>query len=318
MTERVDDSAGSTESVAHVALGAGAQLKRAREAAGIHVGALAVMLKVPVHRLEALESERWDLLPDAVFVRALAGSVCRVLKIDAAPVLERLPNPARQPVTPDAGLNAPFRGAPGQGAATLAALQLSRPLVLAVLALLLGAVALLFLPTLQRLASHTQADGTPTVTQPTPAAAVAGASAASVEPAQVAPPALPSPAASAASSSTLFPPSAAAPAASSGPVGSISALGEPVGLTDQSGKALSENIIVFSVKGPSWIQVTDAKGTTVLKREFGPGEVAGVTGVLPLSVVVGRVDVTTVQIRGKPMDLAAVAQNNVARFEVKE
>jgi hypothetical protein len=69
MTERVDDSAGSTESVAHVALGAGAQLKRAREAAGIHVGALAVMLKVPVHRLEALESERWDLLR----MRSLSG-----------------------------------------------------------------------------------------------------------------------------------------------------------------------------------------------------------------------------------------------------
>lgn len=108
MTERVDDTTISTESMARPDLGAGARLKQAREAAGMHVGALAVMLKVPVHRLEALESERWDLLPDAVFVRALAGSVCRALKVDATPVLEKLPNPTRQPVAPDDGLNAPF------------------------------------------------------------------------------------------------------------------------------------------------------------------------------------------------------------------
>ncbi|MBP6357033.1 MAG: DUF4115 domain-containing protein, partial [Burkholderiaceae bacterium] len=68
----------------------------------------------------------------------------------------------------------------------------------------------------------------------------------------------------------------------------------------------------------SWIQVTDAKGATILKKELSPGEIAGASGVLPLSVVVGRVDVTTVEVRGKLMDLAALAQNNVARFEVKE
>ena len=44
----------------------------------------------------------------------------------------------------------------------------------------------------------------------------------------------------------------------------------------------------------------------------------GVAGVLPLSVVVGRADLTDVELRGKPYDLTAITQNNVARFEVKQ
>ncbi|HYE38489.1 MAG TPA: helix-turn-helix transcriptional regulator, partial [Ramlibacter sp.] len=50
---------------------AGALLRDAREAAGLHVATLAANLKVPVRKLEALEEDRYDLLPDAVFVRAL-------------------------------------------------------------------------------------------------------------------------------------------------------------------------------------------------------------------------------------------------------
>src|SRR6186713_3148514 len=89
---------------------AGALLRRAREASGLHVAALAVSLKVPVRKLEALEDNRWDLLPDSVFVRALASSVCRTLKIDAQPVLDLLPqNPTPRLVRAGDGINTPFR-----------------------------------------------------------------------------------------------------------------------------------------------------------------------------------------------------------------
>ncbi|NJM43298.1 MAG: helix-turn-helix domain-containing protein [Brachymonas sp.] len=70
---------------------AGQMLREAREAHGLHVAALAVSMKVPVKKLEALEADRLEDLPDAVFVRALASSVCRALKIDAAPILAKLP-----------------------------------------------------------------------------------------------------------------------------------------------------------------------------------------------------------------------------------
>ena len=55
----------------------GGLLREARQASGLHIAALAAALKVPVSKLEALESDNYEALPDAVFVRALASSVCR-------------------------------------------------------------------------------------------------------------------------------------------------------------------------------------------------------------------------------------------------
>jgi cytoskeleton protein RodZ len=93
-------------------LTAGSMLRSAREAAGLHVAALAVAMKIPVKKLEALESDRLDLLHDAVFVRALAASVCRTLKIDSAPVLAKLPSNTLPRLNSDErGINAPFHPA---------------------------------------------------------------------------------------------------------------------------------------------------------------------------------------------------------------
>lgn len=48
----------------------------------MHIGALAVALKVPVRKLEALEIGELASLSGPVFVRALASSVCRHIKMD--------------------------------------------------------------------------------------------------------------------------------------------------------------------------------------------------------------------------------------------
>ena len=90
----------------------GALLRVAREAQGLHIGALAVALKVPVKKLEALETDRFDLLPDTVFARALALSVCRTLKIDASPIMLGLPQlQTPQMKNDESGLNTSFREA---------------------------------------------------------------------------------------------------------------------------------------------------------------------------------------------------------------
>lgn len=94
---------------AHAGSSAGAQIRRARESAGVHIAALAVALKVPVRRLEALEADRHDLLTDAVFVRALASSVCRNLKIDPSSILPLLPRNQAQPLSVEGRINEPFR-----------------------------------------------------------------------------------------------------------------------------------------------------------------------------------------------------------------
>ena len=63
---------------------AGRLLREARERQGLHIAALAAAIKVAPKKLELLEADRFDALPDATFTRALAQTVCRALKIDPA------------------------------------------------------------------------------------------------------------------------------------------------------------------------------------------------------------------------------------------
>jgi cytoskeleton protein RodZ len=70
----------------------GALLRQLREVQGFKLDQLAQALRVTPAKLEALEADRLDELPDAMFARALALAVCRQLKVDAAPVLALLPS----------------------------------------------------------------------------------------------------------------------------------------------------------------------------------------------------------------------------------
>jgi cytoskeleton protein RodZ len=94
---------------------AGRLLREARERQGLHIATLAASIKVTPKKLELLESDRFDALPDATFTRALAQTVCRALKIDPAAVLLLLPPaPAGHRLEQvGGGLNAPFRERPG-------------------------------------------------------------------------------------------------------------------------------------------------------------------------------------------------------------
>ncbi|HJV61195.1 MAG TPA: helix-turn-helix transcriptional regulator, partial [Albitalea sp.] len=65
---------------------AGGIIRAARQSQGLHIAALSAAIKVSQKKLEALEADRLDELPDATFTRALAQTVCRALKIDPSPV----------------------------------------------------------------------------------------------------------------------------------------------------------------------------------------------------------------------------------------
>ena len=77
-------------------------------------------------------------------------------------------------------------------------------------------------------------------------------------------------------------------------------------------------ILQFKVRDSSWIEVVDAKGVTVLRKTMETGETAHAAGALPLRVVIGRVDVTEVHVRGRKLDMQTVSKDNVARFEVAQ
>lgn len=311
---QVAETAASTVSETEIPqVTAGELLRQAREAAGLHVAALAVSMKVPVKKLEALEADRLDLLPDAVFVRALASSVCRTLKIDPAPVLALLPQTAVPQLKPDEwGINTPFR-APGDATTVSMWNQLSRPGVLAALALLAGALVLIFFPTMERKDGAGAASSEVVVAIPVPAQepqpVVEKPVEALPEPAAPAlPPATPAVTGKPQAAAALQPVAAAVAPVVSPPVTAAAGMPAPVS---------GSGVLAFKAHGTSWVEVTDAQGVVQLRRTLMAGETVGVSGALPLSVVVGRVDATEVMVRGKPFSLETVARENVARFEVK-
>ena len=289
---------------------AGTMMRSAREAAGLHVAALAVSLKIPVKKLEALERDRFDLLPDAVFVRALASSVCRTLKIDPQPVLRQLPQTVAPALRTDGtGINVPFRQSDTVGGWQFWR-QWPRSFAFTLAALLLGILVLALFPFEDQGLTSSMAvsnpfplksDGVPEL------APAAVQSSSEVLPVQESSTSLPSSTlrTSVTMNSTPEPSADASDsAASSRATSSV--------VPDQPAATL-----VFKASGVSWVEVVDAAGVVQLRRLLSDGEVVGASGVLPLSVVVGRSNTTQVQVRGKPFDLAPITRDNVARFEVK-
>lgn len=253
-------------------------LRQAREQAGLHVEAMAVALKVPVQKLQALEAGRIDLLPDATFARGLAASICRGLKVDPKPVLDLMPGIAgeRRAVSPPA-INARFEpGAPSSGPSLRGSLS---PAMWVVLVLLLGALAIYLWP--GRSEAPTDPEAIAPMSQP-------GTVTESVLPTEPAPAVAPEPA-----------PAAVAP--------------DPA----LSAPAAEAALLQLQAKAETWVQVTDAQGQAVLRRSLVAGETVTPNGTPPLTVVIGRIDAVEVQVRGQVRDLRSVAKNNVARFEVK-
>lgn len=293
------------------------RLREAREAAGLHIAALAAALKVPVRKLEALEAGRYSELPDLTFARALASSACRQLKVDPAPILQQIPLRA----SPNLGdhshsLNAPFN--PGRDEEPINPLSwLSRPALLAAIALLLGALVIVFLPRAESppaVASVAEpvAAEPPVVAEPVAAQEPAGAA--------VQEGVLPvsadtaSPVVAPAAGNVAVVPADATPAA-------VVAAGVPPAVaippTTPAATSSPGSLLSIAATGESWVEVVNGSGNIVAKRLLQAGDVIEFSAAPPYSVLLGKADAAQVSVRGKPFDTAPFARSNVARFEVK-
>jgi cytoskeleton protein RodZ len=276
-------------------------LRKAREATGLHIAALAVAMKVPVKKLEALEADRLEELPDAVFTRALAASMCRALKMDPAPVLSRLPQTAAPKFDrDDRGINMPYSATGLPFGGSLRSLA-SRPAVLLVSALLLAALAVVFYPVARNVETSPAASKASNVPAAVPAevgklvAANAETVASNVQPAP------------AVAVDVVTPSAAPVPAAAASLAAGVIA----------SAAGTVPNVVVFKATSSAWVRVSDSKGVLQFEKTLDAGETAGASGTPPLSIVVGNVGATEVMVRGQPFRLDEFAKNNVARFEVK-
>jgi len=293
-------------------------LRQARQARGLHIAALATSIKVAPRKLEMLEADRFDELPDATFTRALAQTVCRTLKIDAAPVLALLPQPQAHRLDHlSQGLNAPFRDKPLGGVPTDLSF-LRNPGVIGAVLLALGAAAIYLLPSgwiasnLPRVAEA--------VSAPAPAPADAGASDPLMPP--TLPPntvvetvTLPAASAPAAAPSVSTNPATAAPTSSTAPVASAPAL-PAAGIASAAAPRSTSGALLLKASAESWIEVIDGRGTVLVSRSLQPGESLGLDGASPLHVRIGNVSATTVTYRGRAVSMTPT-RDNIAKFDLE-
>lgn len=302
---------------------AGGMIREARQAQGIDLASLAAMLKIPLRRLEALESDRHDELQGPTFERALAQAACRVLKIDPKPVLALLPQHERNTLERvSEGINAPFRD--GQGSGGFEVPTAMRPVLAFIVLLLVAALVLAFLPQswVERVKTQFANLSTSAPAEsaaPAPAAPSAAATGTITAPVELAPAAAATPASSA--------PAVAAPAAS-GAVRAASVA--PQSAAAASATAAQDVDEVLAHVAPtssiplqvvasadSWVEVVDAHGRTLLSRTVVAGESVGLDGAMPMHVKVGNASGTHLKLRGDNVDLTPWTRDNVARLELK-
>lgn len=289
----------------------GTLLREARTAHGMHIAALAAAVNVPQRKLEALEGDRYDELPGAAFARALAGKVCRVLKIDAEPILALMPQPPVPRLEHAArGLGQPYR--PDGLAEPPADLVswLRQPVVWGPALILVAAVGLLVVPPdFWRQASSLAPEETVLAPPATEAAPPAPALATVPAPSAAQPP----------SSAPVAAVANAVEGAQDKPAETPPTV-QTVHSAPPDAAAAAETVsglLIVRTNAESWIEVVDSNGQTLLSRTVQPGETVGLDGTPPFRVRVGNVAGTQLLFRGESVDLGAATRSNVARIELK-
>ncbi len=323
-----------TASAAEYGATAGAMLKRAREQHGMHIAMLASMMKVTPKKLEALEADRLHELPDLAFSRALTQAICRVLKVDAEPILAKLPALAKPEGLERAsnGLAAPFREHGDSHTDAERWGLLKRPAFWATLAVLLGAAGMAFAPKawMQRLTSvgvgapaTTSASQTPTTgSSRAPAAPppsdkavllttpIVVGGAVEVKKQSATGPERPEPTSTPVLVETVHSaPAPTAPAATAVAATSLPNTPPP--------NAAADGVIVVRTKGEAWVEVVDGRGRSMISRSLQAGETVGINGDPPFRVRLGSVANTELRYRGERVDVTSGSVGNTIRLELK-
>jgi cytoskeleton protein RodZ len=299
---------------------AGTLLRLAREAAQVHRASLAGLLKVPVKKIEALESDDWQALPDLAFTRALASSICRQLKIDAQPILALLPAVRQEaPQTPATLAEDKALAASRQKLSTAPGSSRMAGIVWATAGLfVLGAVAAAWwwqsqaaersteaeewTHTGQMLESEVEQHAAPawpaSAANTSVNASVAAASSANATPSPVPSPVV----ATAALTSTISATATAAPIATPAPVAALL----PVG---------TAGLLELQAKAETWVQVRDAQKKVQISRLLHAGERVQVRSQAPYQVWIGRAEDLQLLWQGKPVG-AIVGKAGSVRLQI--
>lgn len=283
---------------------AGQWLRQARTRQGLHLAMLSVALKVPVRTLELLETDRHEELPGPTFVRALASSVCRHLRLDPAEVLALLPQREQHMAAPPASLEA---AVPAHRTSRRWRLDRTQLVYIALaFGMVLVIAGLLWWPSPSTAPSPPE----PAVSfMPPPEAVTSPASSPEAMPE-------PSTAGPATSTAEVLPAVAPAPAGRVAAVMAVPVSGS-TSLPGPSSAPSSPPALRLAASGESWVEVRSDDEQVLFSQVLQAGQVHEIRHPGPLRVVLGRAAVMQVQVKGQNFDLAPHTKVTVARFEVR-
>jgi cytoskeleton protein RodZ len=284
--------------------GPGAQLKAAREAAGLSLDQVAQQLKLAPRQVRALEEEDFGVLPGRTFTRGFLRNYARLLNLDSDLLVEHLPDAAHAP-----SLEPPPLHSTGTTIAELPTAHAHAPsfgrwmIPLVLVACIVAAAGYEWYrgrpagPPTSHATESVPVPGRPntsTTSLPNP-----------VKPEVAAQATLPPPA-----SGGAVPPPAAAPT-------------EPVPeqasppATQAATTAPVEAILLIRYEGPSWTEIRDQRGQVLISRLVDADSIEPFDGTPPFSIVLGNARAVTLIYRGQPVDLAPYTRLNVARLVLR-
>jgi cytoskeleton protein RodZ len=278
------------------AFGAGAQLKAAREAAGLSLDQVAQQLKLAPRQVRALEEENFGMLPGRTFTRGFMRNYARLLNLDPDLLVAHLPDAAHAP-----SLESPPLHSTGTTMAELPTAHARAPSFGRWL------IPLVLVASIVAAAGYEWYRGRPSGVASPPRST------------ETAPPAAPN------TSTTPLPnpvapdsgaPAPAAPPATSGqsaPDGTA----QPASTPQAAAAGAADAVLVVRYEGPSWTEIRDSAGRMLISRLVDADSVEPFDGAPPFSIVIGNARAVTLVYRGQPVDLAPYTRLNVARLVLR-
>ena len=290
--------------------GVGAMLRKRRIALGLSQSDVANVVKLPARRIEAMEQERWDELPDGPYLRGFLKNIARALNLDAATLIDRVDESLMRARNPDSILVAPgsthtmlpSRSGPAEGRYSGKTLVFGA-LVFALIAALIAwsgtesfdravTAGKSWLNARSGRIAGSPAAGSPVVP------AKAGESRTTSE-------SIPSPL-----SGTALAPGVSAP----GDAPPRADLAEGGTAGNRSAASAVNVAMQLHFSEDAWVEVRGADGKLLLWRLNAAGTDQSIEGDAPFSVVIGNARSVSLSYRGQPVDLVPHTHDQVARF----
>ncbi len=272
--------------------GVGMMLRRRRIELGLSLADVASVVKLPPRRIESLEHERWQDLPDGPYLRGFLKNIARALDIDAAVLVDRVDDSLMRSRNPDSILVAPGaphatlprRSGPADDRRSGRHLVLGACVFAVIAALIAWSGTSSFNDALRVGKSLVAAQrGAPEAAPP--------ATNMTSEP--VAKPLVPTP-------GETPPANEVAVAATPAPIEAVAGAKTPV--------------LRFQFTEDAWVEVRSSDGRVLLKQLNPAGTEQLVAGDAPFSLIVGNARAVELRFRGQHVDLTPYTRDQVARL----